>query len=381
MDDWRHGGFGIYIHWPFCQAKCPYCDFNSHVSAQVDHDLWRKTLVEDIRFQSQGLEERTLDSIFFGGGTPSLMEPATVDACITEIAKTFNLAENVEISLEANPTSVEAEKFKGFAAAGVNRVSIGVQALNDKDLRRLGRLHSAQEARGAINLARETFERMSFDLIYARQNQTIDAWQEELATAINLAADHLSLYQLTIEDGTAFGALQAAGRLRGLPDDDLSSDMYLATQEMCNEAGLTGYEVSNHAKPGMESRHNLIYWRYGDYLGIGPGAHGRISKDGARLATEAVLMPTEWLRATRAAATKATEVLSPEAQFTEMMLMGLRLAEGVSETRILEVNPGFDFARLYNLIDENLILRSEGRLTVQNENKIVLNQILKEILW
>ncbi|MEM9715448.1 MAG: radical SAM family heme chaperone HemW [Pseudomonadota bacterium] len=380
VDDWTHGGFGVYIHWPFCQAKCPYCDFNSHVTNAVDHDQWRRRLVEDIRYQADRVGTRRVDSIFFGGGTPSLMEPATVAACIDTIANVFDLPTNTEISLEANPTSVEAEKFKGFATAGVNRVSIGVQALNDTDLKRLGRRHSVSEATKAIDLARTHFKRMSFDLIYARQHQTLADWTAELKTAIALAADHLSLYQLTIEDGTAFGALHDAGRLRGLPSDGLSADMYEVTQDICAAAGLPGYEVSNHAAPDAQSHHNLIYWRYGDYLGIGPGAHGRVTMGDDRIATEAKRMPNDWLMETPEAGTIDTEVLTTENQVTEFLLMGLRLVEGISETRLNAFGAHAPKAALDQLVGSGYLMRSDDQIYVPIKHKIVLNQILTELL-
>ena len=380
MDDWEHGGFGVYIHWPFCQAKCPYCDFNSHVSATVDHELWRTRLIEDLRYQAERVGKRRVDSIFFGGGTPSLMEPATVAACIETIDRVFDLPKDAEITLEANPTSVEAEKFKGFASAGVNRVSIGVQALNDPDLKRLGRLHSVSEATKAIDLARTHFKRMSFDLIYARQDQTLADWTAELKLAIALAADHLSLYQLTIEDGTAFGSLHATGKLRGLPSDDLSSDLYAATQTICAEAGLPGYEISNHAKPGNESRHNLIYWTYGDYLGVGPGAHGRITVNGQRIATEALMMPNAWLSAPVDQAVIDAEVLSVENQVTEFLLMGLRLERGIDLKRLEAFGQSQITDRVNRMIADGNLRQNHGKVSVRNDNKILLNQILTEIL-
>ena len=380
MNDWEHGGFGVYIHWPFCQAKCPYCDFNSHVTNSVDHDHWRKRLIEDIRYQAERVGKRRAQSIFFGGGTPSLMKPATVAACVDTIADVFDLDPDAEITLEANPTSVEAEKFKGFAEAGVNRVSIGVQALNEPDLKRLGRLHSVSEATKAIDLARTHFKRMSFDLIYARQNQTLIDWTEELKLAISLAADHLSLYQLTIEDGTAFGALHAAGKLKDLPTDHLSSDLYEATQTICSDAGLPRYEISNHARPGDESRHNLIYWNYGDYLGVGPGAHGRITVDNQRIATEAKLMPQDWLNAKPDEAVFDAEHLSRENQLTEFLLMGMRLTAGVNQKRLEAFEDNAIQHHIQNLVENGFLKRKGEQILVPDDKKIVLNQILTEIL-
>ncbi len=280
-EDWQQGGFGFYVHWPFCASKCPYCDFNSHVSAEIDESRWVRAYLREIDRYAAEVPERVLTSIFFGGGgTPSLMAPDTVSAILERIRAHWPVANDLEVTLEANPGSVEAGRFRGYADAGVNRVSVGVQALNDADLRRLGRLHTVEEALAALEIARNTFERVSFDLIYARQGQTLEEWRAELSGALEFAADHLSLYQLSIEPGTAFGDRYDAGKLRGLPDEDLSAEMYLLTQEMCETAGFHAYEVSNHAKPGAESRHNQIYWRYGDYAGIGPGAHSRLTVDG-----------------------------------------------------------------------------------------------------
>ncbi|HDR29144.1 radical SAM family heme chaperone HemW, partial [Rhodovulum sp.] len=284
-EDWQAGGFGLYVHWPFCLSKCPYCDFNSHVAASIDMGEWQRAYLSEIRRIGAETGPRTLTSVFFGGGTPSLMAPDLVAAILDTVRATWPCANDMEVTLEANPGSVEAGRFAGYRDAGVGRVSLGVQALNDADLGRLGRLHSAAEARAAFDIARNTFERVSFDLIYARQDQLLADWQAELGQALALGVDHLSLYQLTIEPGTAFGDRHARGGLRGLPDDDRAADMYLATQEICAAAGLPAYEVSNHARPGAESRHNLIYWRYGDYAGIGPGAHGRLTLDGRRWAT------------------------------------------------------------------------------------------------
>ena len=275
IEDWRHGGFGLYIHWPFCEAKCPYCDFNSHVSRRIDQSQWCKAYLRELDRVGALTQGRVLDSVYFGGGTPSLMAPETVRAILDHVQRTWPMRNDPEITLEANPSSVEVGRFRAFSEAGVNRVSLGVQALNDTDLNRLGRLHTVQEARQAFDIARNQFDRVSFDLIYARQDQSLTAWSQELTEALSMAVDHLSMYQLTIEQGTAFGDRYSRGRLTGLPDDDVSADMYEVTQEVCEKAGLPAYEVSNHARPGSASRHNMIYWQYGDYIGIGPGAHGR----------------------------------------------------------------------------------------------------------
>ncbi len=339
-EDWRAGGFGVYVHWPFCAAKCPYCDFNSHVRRGVDQARWRRALVAEIAAAARAAPGRVVDTVFFGGGTPSLMPPETVAAVLAAIAAGWTLAPDAEITLEANPTSVEAGRFRGYRDAGVNRLSMGVQALNDADLRALGRMHDTAEAVRAFAVARGIFPRVSFDLIYARQGQTLADWRAELGRALALAIDHLSLYQLTIEPDTRFGELAARGRLRGLPDAALAADMYLATQEICAAAGLAGYEISNHARPGAESRHNLVYWRYGDYAGIGPGAHARLTDATARWALESLRQPEAWLAAveTEGSGIAARTQVAPAEQATEMLLMGLRLAEGIDPRRYAALN-------------------------------------------
>jgi oxygen-independent coproporphyrinogen-3 oxidase len=329
------GGFALYVHWPFCKAKCPYCDFNSHVRDRVDHARWARALVAELDHMAESTGPRVLRSIFFGGGTPSLMEPATVAAVIDRAAARWPFAADIEITLEANPTSVEAGKFKGFRAAGVNRVSLGVQALDDRDLRFLGREHDMAEALRALELAGAVFPRHSFDLIYARPGQTVAAWAAELRRALALAGGHLSLYQLTIEPGTRFHALVGRGELVPL-EEDLQGELYEATQAVLGEAGLPAYEISNHARKGEESRHNLVYWRYGDYAGIGPGAHGRLTLGGVKLATRTLRAPERWLAQVGAAGhgEEPREPVPPEAQVTELLMMGLRLAEGVPFARI-----------------------------------------------
>ena len=334
-EDWRSGGFAVYIHWPFCLAKCPYCDFNSHVRQTVDADRWRRALVAEVAAAAMTVPGRTVGSIFFGGGTPSLMPPDTVAAVIAAIAEVWTLASDAEITLEANPTSVEAGRFRGYRDAGVNRLSMGVQALNDADLKALGRMHDTAEAVRAFEVARSIFPRVSFDLIYARQGQTLADWRSELDRALAMAIDHLSLYQLTIEPGTRFGDLAARGRLRGMPSPDASQEMYLATEEICGRAGFGTYEISNHARSGAESRHNLVYWRYGDYAGVGPGAHGRLTRGGTRWATEAIRSPEAWLDAveTRGSGLATEAPVSSTDQAIEMLMMGLRLAEGIDPNR------------------------------------------------
>ena len=338
-EDWENAGFGLYIHWPFCQAKCPYCDFNSHVAAKIDQHAWAKAYLSEIERVGAETQGRILRSVFLGGGTPSMMDPEIVDAILTKVRATWGMANDIEITLEANPTSVEAGRFAGYRQAGVNRVSMGIQALNDVDLKALGRLHSTKEALTAFDIARTTFDRISFDLIYARQNQTLQGWRDELTQALSMAIDHLSLYQLTIEGGTAFGDRYAAGKLRGLPDEDRAADMFELTQELCDQHGFPAYEVSNHAKSGSESIHNNIYWKYGDYAGIGPGAHGRLTLNGQKFATETHLTPGRWLKSVTQNASGESErsLLSSEDQVTEFLLMGLRLNKGVDLARLPDV--------------------------------------------
>jgi oxygen-independent coproporphyrinogen-3 oxidase len=328
-------GFGIYVHWPFCAAKCPYCDFNSHVRHQpVDQPRFVQAFLKEMATMRRLTGSRTVTSIFMGGGTPSLMAPETVDAILNGIARHWHVPNGIEITMEANPSSVEAERFRGYRAAGVNRVSLGVQALNDRDLKFLGRLHDVADALKAIRLARDIFPRMSFDLIYARPNQTVEAWDKELREAVSYAVDHLSLYQLTIEEGTPFYGLHKAGKLV-VPDGELSAVLYEATQEITEREGMPAYEVSNHARPGCESRHNLTYWRYGDYVGIGPGAHGRLTTEGAKIATATERRPEGWLELVETAGHGMVdqELLEREAQADELLLMGLRLKEGVDLAR------------------------------------------------
>ncbi|MBK1634862.1 radical SAM family heme chaperone HemW [Rhodovulum adriaticum] len=382
-EDWRAGGFGLYLHWPFCLAKCPYCDFNSHVAADIDMDAWQAAYLSEIRRVGAETGPRILNSVFFGGGTPSLMSPDLVDAILTEVRATWPCANDLEVTLEANPTSVEAGRFAGYAQAGVNRVSLGVQALNDDDLRRLGRMHTAAEARAAYDIARAQFQRVSFDLIYARQDQSMDAWRAELGQALAMAVDHLSLYQLTIEPGTAFGDRLARGGLRGLPNDDLGADLYAATQEICESAGLPPYEVSNHARPGAESRHNLVYWRSGDYAGIGPGAHGRLTLNGTRWATDTPLAPAQWLtRVTQTGSGESTRnALSAADHGVEYLLMGLRLAEGVSLSRYRGITGDPIEPNKINGLQGLGLLETDGdTLRATARGRSLLNAILRELL-
>lgn len=381
-EDWRNGGFGLYIHWPFCQSKCPYCDFNSHVAAEIDQTRWAQAYIREIRRAATETQGRVLNSVFFGGGTPSLMLPETVSAVLGEVRDCFTFANDIEITLEANPGSVEATRFASYADAGVNRVSMGFQALNDRDLQRLGRLHSVEESLQALEIARQSFDRISFDLIYARQDQSVDAWISELNQALSYKPDHLSLYQLTIEEGTAFGDRYNAGKLKGLPEDDTSAEMYLATQETCESAGLPAYEVSNHAQSGQESRHNLIYWRYGDYLGIGPGAHGRVTLGGRRFATETHRNPGLWLVSAESG-TGETErvVLSGEDQAVEYLMMSLRLAEGSDIERYQSLsNAEIPAEKIADLQGLGLIEKIDNRIKCTAKGRPVLNGILRELL-
>ncbi len=328
------------------------------------------------------LPDRLLNSIFFGGGTPSLMHPDTVAAVIETAREIWPFANDIEISLEANPGSVEAGRFSGYRDAGVNRISMGIQALNDEDLRRLGRIHSVAEARTAFDVARNCFDRVSFDLIYARQGQTLAAWKRELSDALSMAIDHLSLYQLTIEEGTAFGDRYARGKLRDMPTDDNAADMYLATQEICDLHGLPGYEISNHARPGAESRHNQIYWRYGDYVGIGPGAHGRLTLNGQRYSTEALRAPGAWLDAVgRGQGTLPFVALSPEDQVVEHMMMGMRLFEGLDIDRHVSLSGRALPTDKLNMLQElGMVERVDARLRATADGRAVLNSVLRELL-
>ena len=381
--DWRHGGFGVYVHWPFCAAKCPYCDFNSHVRREVDHDRWARALVAEIGRAAAELPGRTVKSVFFGGGTPSLMPPATVAAVIDAIRRGWKVDGAAETTLEANPTSVEAGRFRGYRDAGVNRLSMGIQSLHDQDLRALGRMHTVAEALRAFDVARGIFSRVSFDLIYARQGQTVAAWEAELRSALALAVDHLSLYQLTIEPETRFGELAARGRLRDLPDDGTAAEMYAVTQAVCGAAGMPAYEVSNHARAGAESRHNLVYWRHGDYVGVGPGAHGRVSLADGRWATETLRQPEAWLAAVErdGSGTSLREALAPEDQAVEMLMMGLRLSEGVDAARYARLaGRPLPEARVAELVEFGLLRREGTRIAATRRGLAVLNAVLARLL-
>ncbi|MEM0900662.1 MAG: radical SAM family heme chaperone HemW [Pseudomonadota bacterium] len=377
-------GFGIYVHWPFCEAKCPYCDFNSHVRRrEPDQAEFAAAYVKEVEHFAALTGHREVTSIFFGGGTPSLMEPATVDTILNAIAQNWSAPSGIEITMEANPSSAEATRFRDYRALGVNRLSLGVQALNDADLKALGRVHSVHEALGAIKLARETFPRMSFDLIYARSGQTLSSWEAELREAIGYAADHLSLYQLTIEDNTPFKALHKSGRLI-IPDDDSAADMFDLTQEVTEALGLPAYEVSNHAAPGSQSRHNLTYWRYGYYVGIGPGAHGRITPvGGERTATSTEKHPEKWRRTVMEKGHGAVEFsgLLIDDQWEEMLLMGMRLKEGLDLARLEQFGRRTPHVEaMQHMLDIGVIERvGNARIRATRAGVPVLNSIIAEL--
>ena len=374
-------GFGIYVHWPFCAQKCPYCDFNSHVRASIDEAGWRDALLADLRHEAALTAGATVVSIFFGGGTPSLMDPATTAAIIDAVAGLWRVAPEVEITLEANPTSVEAARFAGFAAAGVNRVSLGLQALDDAALKVLGRPHDVAQGLAALDVAQANFGRVSFDLIYTRPEQTLDAWQAELARAIGFGTEHLSLYQLTIEPKTRFASLHARGKLV-LPDDDASADMFELTRAMTEAAGLPVYEVSNHAHPGAESRHNLAYWTYGEYVGVGPGAHGRR----CRTATVRAMKPESWLAAVRSQGhgIETETPLNVRTRAQEALLMGLRLSDGIdaaafAERTGAELSTAVDAEAVARLQRLGLLETTPGRLRLTPAGQPLLNAVLAEL--
>lgn len=373
------GGFGVYVHWPFCLSKCPYCDFNSHVRFDPpDQARFLAAFRREIAHMRDMSGPRRAETVFFGGGTPSLMAPETVGGILDAIDAAWPLASDAEVTLEANPTSVEAERFSGYRAAGVNRVSLGVQALNDADLKALGRMHTVEEALGAVAIARRAFDRVSFDLIYARPGQTPEAWAAELRRAQAEGCEHLSLYQLTIEEGTPFERLYGAGKLI-LPDDDASRALWDVTQEVTEAAGLPAYEISNHARPGAEARHNLVYWRYGTYAGVGPGAHGRLMRGSARVATFTRRAPEDWLGAVEAEGHGVVEEtsLTDAEQADEMLLMGLRLKEGVDLARHARLGGRpIDEGRIAALEAEGLVVREDGRLRVTAKGFPVLNAVI-----
>ena len=376
----------LYVHWPFCRTKCPYCDFNSHVRPRIEQALWRRALLAELEHWIGRLGPRRLVSVFFGGGTPSLMEPGTVGALIERAVAAWPPEDELEVTLEANPTSVEAGRFRAYRAAGVNRVTIGVQALDEAALRFLGREHGVAEALDAVDLATAVFPRVSIDLIYARPGQTAAQWEAELARALATGTGHLSLYQLTIEPGTRFFAEAHAGRLV-LPDEDAQAELFERTQERCAAAGLPAYEISNHARPGEESRHNLVYWRYGEYLGIGPGAHGRVVVEGVRRATRNLRAPERWLAAVEAGGhgLEVEEPVAPREQAIEALMMGLRLAEGVPLAR-LEALAGaswravVDEAARVRAVAAGLLEEAPDRLVATAAGRQRLDALLRALL-
>jgi len=375
--------FAVYVHWPFCLSKCPYCDFNSHVRhGGVDEARFLRAFESEIAATAARVPGRVVSSIFFGGGTPSLMQPSTVQAILDSIGKHWSVAPDVEVTLEANPTSVEATRFRGYRAAGVNRVSLGVQTLDDIALKELGRLHTAQEALDAVAVARSIFDRYSFDLIYARPQQSLDAWAAELKRAIAEAAEHLSLYQLTIEPDTPFFGLHKAGKLI-VPDEDLARDLYDLTQSICSNAGLPAYEISNHARPGAECRHNLVYWRGHDYAGVGPGAHGRLTIDGRRVATATEKRPEAWLMRVEETGTGFTvdEKLTSGEAADEYLLMGLRLAEGIDTARYSALSGrDLDPKRISILREEGAVeTTTDGRLRVTKSGFPLLDAVVADL--
>ena len=379
----RSPGFGVYIHWPFCAAKCPYCDFNSHVRHRpVDQERFARAFATELAAMRERSGPREVTSIFLGGGTPSLMKPETVGAVLDAVAKNWTVPAGIEVTLEANPSSVEAGRFRGYRAAGVNRVSLGVQALNDRDLKFLGRLHDVEAALHAIGLARDIFPRLSFDLIYARPGQTPDAWAAELEEAIGHAADHLSLYQLTIEEGTPFHALHAARKF-AIPDDEHAAELYAVTQDITGARGLPAYEISNHARPGAESRHNLTYWRYGEYVGVGPGAHGRFVEDGRRVVTITERMPETWANLVEAKGHGVIdgEVLTRSEEADEFLLMGLRLVEGIDLARYEQyAGRPLSSSRLSILQEEGLVAPvGNSRLRATPAGMIVLDAVVADL--
>jgi putative oxygen-independent coproporphyrinogen III oxidase len=375
--------FGVYVHWPFCLSKCPYCDFNSHVrQAPVDQDRFARAFAQEIAATAARVPGREVTSVFLGGGTPSLMQPRTVGAILDAIGQHWRIAPDIEITLEANPTSVEAKRFRGYRAAGVNRVSLGVQALDDASLKALGRLHTAREALDAVGIARTVFDRYSFDLIYARPDQTPAMWAMELKQAIAEAAEHLSLYQLTIEPETPFFGLHAAGKLK-TPDEATARALYDVTQEVCAGQGLPAYEISNHARLGAECRHNLVYWRGQEYAGVGPGAHGRLDIDGVRHAIATERRPETWLMRVEASGHGVTvdDVLNSEERADEFLLMGLRLAEGIDPGRYAALSGrALDPRRIAQLRQQGaIVVDADGRLRVTQAGFPVLDAVVADL--
>lgn len=374
-------GFAIYVHWPFCAAKCPYCDFNSHVRDRIDEAAWARLICSELQSVADlPGAQREVQTVFFGGGTPSLMSAKAVGSILDRIASIWPMAAKPEIALEANPNSVEQTRFAGYLHAGVNRVSIGVQSFDDSALARLGRLHDAREARAAIDLALSMFPRVSFDLIYARPGQTVSGWEHELKQALAFGTEHLSLYQLTIEPGTAYASLFRQGKLV-IPDEDLAAEQYELTQDICDGAGLPAYEVSNHARPGSESRHNLIYWRYGDYAGVGPGAHGRLTVQGRRLAMESERLPERWASgmSTGSRGFSLSDIPHAEAA-REQLLMNLRISEGLDLSDFVARWGVVPAPAALRELEQNRLIKVRGnRLTVSKSGRLLLNRITEQL--
>ena len=373
-------GFGIYVHWPFCAAKCPYCDFNSHVRSRIDESGWIDAIVRELEWtaQRQGAERPIVETIFFGGGTPSLMQGSSVARTLDTIARLWRTANDVEVTLESNPASADAARFADYRAAGVNRLSLGVQALNDKDLKLLGRLHDVAEAKAALALAQKNFPRVSLDLIYARPEQTPAQWHAELSEALAFGTDHLSLYQLTIEPATPFFSLHKSGALK-IPDEDLAAELFELTQEMTQAAGRPAYEISNHARPGFEARHNLLYWRYGAYAGVGPGAHGRLDIAGQRYATQTERLPERWRENVARTGHGMVEqnVIAPADAAREHLLMNLRLTEGVDmQSYRARWGRAATAERVDALISDGLLHLDGQRLSATPRGRLLLNSVI-----
>lgn len=378
--------FGVYVHWPFCLSKCPYCDFNSHVRDRVDQTRWRAALLRELEHAAEAVPDRRVTSIFFGGGTPSLMPPETAAAVIEQIAALWDLAPDAEITLEANPTSVERARLAEMAVAGINRVSIGVQSFDNEVLAFLGREHDRRDAIAAIETAADLFGRYSFDLIYARPDQTAAAWRRELEQALTLAGSHLSLYQLTIETGTPFHGRWRQGDLTPL-DEETATEMFILTQDIMSDAGMPAYEISNHAAPGAESRHNLLYWRYGDYVGVGPGAHGRQTTGSDKFAVERRRLPERWLEMVEREGhgTRSTVKLDREDRLAELVIMGMRLEEGIPDSRFhIETGASFRTAlngtALADLQDLGLLEIDGEQLRATDEGRLRLNTLVERLL-
>jgi oxygen-independent coproporphyrinogen-3 oxidase len=377
---------GIYIHWPFCESKCPYCDFNSHVSASIDFDSWQDSYLKELKTYYKKIGPKKVVSVFFGGGTPSLMEPRIISSILHEINKLWGIANDVEVTLEANPTSVELDKFKNFKSAGINRVSLGVQALEQDSLNFLGRKHNVKEAIRALEVAEKTFDRYSFDLIYARPEQTVKAWEKELEKALDLQASHLSLYQLTIEPGTPFYTQHNRGEF-AVPEEGVSSDLYEITQSIMEDRKMPAYEISNHAVYGQECIHNLVYWKYRDYLGVGPGAHGRVTIKNEKFATRGHRAPEIWMNKVKKEGVGAHpfEKVSYKERFIEALMMGLRLTEGILLEDLNQQAGGnwknfVNEKRLNQFIEDGLIVLDGKRIVATKEGRQRLNWVLAELL-